>query len=345
MGDMMGGNMMDCAAKGEQNCCTDSSFKSDTCIPFYFCQIAVGHAPPGPYPQCGGPANGDAAKCKESDSDLNQKSVLALKQCHDTLQGLYDLEKGLLQCVHEIVTCKADIEKESSKAQETAVEAHECQATEQGAGHRETVNKQMRKVWEQPCVEVETAIDELVAAKITCIAASLPKIEIREFDIPKIEFEIPKFDIEIPGIPDINIQIGTPEFNISKLDVKAPDFQNPSVTVPGGGGPLDAPVGTAPITIDARRETVQAKIDKCVATKSQCEPAKKQAAQTRAEQEEVKAGACKDSLVQIENHKRIDPKEVITMLEEEKKMPFFQNCAEVSVKFDALIEAVNFCSK
>merc|ERR1719272_1364829 len=111
----MWGDMMACGAKTQELCCENSAFKSDTCIPLHFCQIAVGQYPPGPFPQCGGPAIGDAAKCKDSDSDLQQKSAFFLKQCHDMLQGLYDLEKEFLQCAHEVVTCKADFEKESSK--------------------------------------------------------------------------------------------------------------------------------------------------------------------------------------------------------------------------------------
>jgi hypothetical protein len=313
----------------DQMCCNDATFKP-TCISLYYCQLAIGNGT-GPF-ICPRPAGADPSKCKQDDASLKQQARYALQMCENQLQELYDLQRDLVECAHDVAMCKAEVDNESKQAENVAAEAQKCQAKAQGGGDTSGVEKirgEVAQICKNPGV-LGVHIENLAIAESACIAARIPKIE-----IPKISVDIEIPDVEVSG----NIPISSPDF---KVDVEMPDFSSPDIVVPGGGGKLDAPVSpnTKPLALDERKANVQTEKQKCEAAKSNCIPAKKQAAGTRTQMETKKVEACKASLMQVAD----GPKDVtISVLQALKSNMFFVQCAEVGVRVDALIAAIKAC--
>lgn len=326
--------MLACASKLEKVCCTDAVFKREMCIPFHYCQVAIGERPAGPLPPCSGPSihTGDPAKCDKDEPTLKDEAKFGLMQCEKQLQGLYDLERSLVECAHEVAIEKSALEVDTRKVRQITDDAQKCQDSKQSqSGGTETQIREQMSFCAAHAAEIEEAWLEVAAEQAVCIRTQIPRIEIH---IPDIEIEIPEVQVQVDG------NISSPSFNV---DVQAPDFSAPSfdgsVVVPGGGGKLNVHAEKA-LTLDQRKESVRADIKACEDSKAKVAPMTDRIRSARADAERRKAQACEDgggSLLQ-------DPAdEVIGILYMQKQNPIFLQCAKVGSAIDALVAVLREC--
>lgn len=328
--------MMACASKLEKVCCTNMAFRKETCVPAYYCQVALGERPAGPVPPCGGPSIGDPSKCDKDEATLKSEAKYGLAQCEKQLQELYDLERGLVECAHEVAVEKSSLEQESQQVQQIADGAQKCQeakATKASGGDVETQIKGQAFCTAHK-TEIEAAYLTFAKEETVCINAQIPKIKI---SIPKIEIIIP--EIHVDG------NISSPDFNVD-MQVQVPDFSAPSfdggVVVPGGGGKLNVPTGqdAQPLTLDQRKAKVQADLQACKDSKAKIAPVKDRVRSAQKDAETQKEKACEDGSGSFLE----GPADtIIEILNVQKGNPFFSQCTNVVSAIDALIAVLRTC--
>jgi len=323
--------MLACGSKLDAVCCNDAKFMKEMCLPYHYCQVAVGLQPAGPLP-CGGQQIGDPAKCDKDEASLKDDAKIGLAQCTKQLQELYDLERSLVECAHEVAVEKSTLETESQQAQQVAGDAQKCQDSQQtNSGGEDTKIKKEMNVCTAHAAEIEAAWLKVSTEQTACIMAHIPRIEIH---IPKIEITIPKVDIQIDG------NISSPDFNVN---VQAPDFSTPSfdgdIVVPGGGGKLNI-AGAKPPTLDERKASVRAAIQTCQDSKTHIAPVKDQLKAARADAEQQKTKACENGSGSLLE----GPADtVIQILNMQKSNPIFSQCAQVGGSIDTLIAVLHTC--
>lgn len=327
--------MMACASKLEKVCCSDMAFRREMCIPAYYCQVALGERPAGPAPPCGGPSIGDPSKCDKDEATLKSEAKYGLAQCEKQLQELYDLERSLVECAHEVAMEKSSLEQESQQVQQSADDAQKCRvakAAPGGGGIESQIKGQSFCTAHQS--EIEAAYLVLAKAEAVCISDQIPKIEVH---IPKIEITIP--DIHVEG------NISSADFNVD-MRVKVPDFGAPSfdggIVVPGGGGKLNVPAGreSKPLTMDQRRANVKADLQACKESKAEIAPTRDRIRSARQDAETQKTKACDD---ESGSFLEGPADTIIEILSMQKSNPLFSRCTSVGGAIDALIAVLHKC--
>lgn len=327
--------MMACASKLEKVCCSDMAFRKEMCVPAYYCQVAIGERPAGPVPPCGGPSIGDPLKCDKDEATLKSEAKYGLARCEKQLQELYDLERSLVECAHEVAIEKSSLEQESQQVQQIADDAQKCRAakaTPSGDGVKTQIKGQSFCTAHK--TEIEAAYLTLAKEETVCINDQIPKIEVH---IPNIEITIPK--IHVDG------NISSPDFNVD-MQVQVPDFGAPSfdggIVVPGGGGKLNVPMGhkSQPLTLDQRRANVNADLQACKDSKAKVAPTKDRVRSAHQNAEAQKAKAC-----DVESGSFLEgPADtIIEVLSMQKVNPFFARCTNVGGAIDALIAVLREC--
>jgi len=328
--------ILDCGAKMEQLCCNEAEWKP-TCKALYFCEVAVGKHPAGPY-VCGrgGGGPGDPSKCSTDDSTLRQQASYALQMCENTLQKLYSLQGELVECAHDVAVCKTNLDHETDKAMNASRSIWKCQHTQSGGGGGDAdggVNSIHDEIVQIGCnnyAAIDALLQSFVLAEAACITSQLPKIPVPSITVPHVD---------VPG----NIPLDSPDF---KVNVKTPDFTSPDIgdiVVPGGGGRLDISSQTT-ITFDERKTAVQSEKMKCEDSKSTCLAAEQKSIDICKQKEQQKAQACEPSRVQLSENPNKDALRIsVQSLQMLKSNPAFAQCVDFGAAINALIAALQEC--
>lgn len=327
--------MMACASKLEKVCCADMAFRKDMCVPTYYCQVALGERPAGPVPPCGGPSIGDASKCDKDEATLKSEAKYGLAQCEKRLQELYDLERSLVECAHEVAVEKGSLEQESRQVQQIVDDAQKCRESQATAGG-DSVETQIKG--QAFCTahkaDIEAAYLVFAREEAACIKDHIPQIEIH---IPSIDITIPK--IHVDG------NLSSPDFDVD-MQVQVPDFGAPSfdggIVVPGGGGKLNVPTGheSRPLTLDQRKAKVDGDLQACKVSKAKLAPTKDRVRIAQQDAETQKAKACDDGSGSFLEGPADTIIEILSM---QKMNILFSQCTNVGGAIDALIAVLRKC--
>ena len=124
-------NAMDCMEKEVQVCCQDGTFRTSTCVPLWYCHVAIGKRDFGPVPPCGAaPKSGDASKCQQSDGQIRKSMEMAKSMCFDKIKELYDLQGKLGQCVADVSSEKQKLQSTRQGLTNTQHRAEDCEKRE-----------------------------------------------------------------------------------------------------------------------------------------------------------------------------------------------------------------------
>ena len=272
MMDMMGGMMadaMNCAEKEMEVCCHEPDYRKTTCVPLWYCLIAIGERDFGPVPPCDSPVKfGDAKKCKKSEADIKKEMTLAKSMCFDKINKLYDLQDKLGQCAVQASEEKQKVEEERQALESIQHEAEECEKTkakakaEKSMGSFTSESQGQGQFCPSFTAELKAAFAAYTLAVEQCISVQV-----------SVSVQIPEINIEIPEIKVGEVQGSS--FNVQRPDFNAPDFSG-DIIVPGGGGKLNVvPEGHAQhaqhdqqsekvkLTFDQRVANIKADIKEC----------------------------------------------------------------------------------
>mmetsp|Transcript_10638 Transcript_10638/g.18496 ORF Transcript_10638/g.18496 Transcript_10638/m.18496 type:complete len:335 (+) Transcript_10638:1-1005(+) len=333
---------MHCADKTEQICCKDSAFRTQTCVPLYYCSVAVGEKPPGPMPPCGAVQLGDPAKCKKDEDQLRTEAGQMLSMCHAQLQELYDLQADLGKCVAEVGEAKKGVEQEHDGLKQLQQEAVDCEQKKSEAQAKKSMpwmpTGSEKEVQGTFCPEETEALVRLSAkyalTQGKCLTAKM-----------SVEVSIPEIHIEVPEITVGVVHEGS--FSVDVPDFSVPNFDG-SIVLPGGGGKLNEPgahgdgTPVKPLTLQERKANVRQDIAKCEEAEGDVKQKKQELVEKKSAVADQKAKSCADTGSLLET--RTSPEvsiaiEAISMT----KMAFSLLCPEIGGVVDEFISVLKRC--
>jgi len=337
-------DIMACAQKSQQMCCDDATFMAEVCKPLQYCMIAVGTAehvgpmvcPPPPIPDFMGMGSG---KCTKKASDLKDEMKQALDACESQLQPLYNLQKDLAQCVHEVDSKVKDLEQDQEKIGEVSKEGQECASKNEMEKGKAQVEK-MKSFHTSLCPSsfFVPALDLWQTESLACMVSNIAHVTVPDVNI----------NIDVPKI-DVSIDVPIAEIKVPAFD--APGFDS-NIVIPGGGLKLNSYISSASgntklIALETRMAHVKGDVQKCEDSKAKIKPAKERMQKSLLQATEQKTTMCKQSsLVQMaaedESGTTPDAQAMISILNVFRVNPFF-SCASSVNALDALISNLSVC--